>query len=346
MTIIEELDSQDLFGQAYALPDQMEHALRASKDLEGLPAKDRIENIVVIGMGGSGIGGDVLVATAAPFVPVPITVVKGYEIPAFVGEGSLVFASSFSGNTEETVEAATDAAVQGAKMVCITSGGKLAELAGGWGAPVVRVPKNIPQPRAAIGALATPAIAILEDIGLFPGARQWIDNALEQVKKRRDELSQPGNAAEELAQRLQGKMVITHAAGAIGNAAAQRWKTQINENAKQAAFFAVMPEICHNEVVGWDAIADVTRQSLAVVNLRHDEEHPQNARRFEIIPNHVRQYVAQIENIRAEGDGGLAQLMDLVMFGDYVSLHMAIQQKIDPGPVEYLTKLKAELSNR
>ena len=346
MTTIAELDKQDLFGQAYALPDHMEHALRASKDLDGLPPKDRIENIVVLGMGGSGIGGDVLVATAAPFVPVPITVVKGYEIPAFVGEGSLVFASSFSGNTEETIEAATEAAVQGAKMVCVTSGGKLAELAGGWGAPIVRVPKSIPQPRAAIGALAIPAIAVLEDIGMFPGARQWIDDALDQVKKRRDELSVPGNFAEELAQKLQGKLVITHSAGAIGQAVAQRWKGQINENAEQAAYFNVIPELCHNESVSWDALSSMTKENIAIVNLRHSEEHPQNSRRFDIVDEHIREHVALIENVVAEGEGGLAQLMDLVMIGDYVSLHMAIQRGIDPGPVDFMAKMKSELSNR
>ena len=158
----------------------------------------------MLGMGGSGIAGDVLVATAAPFMPVPVTVQKSYELPAFVGEGSLVFAISFSGNTEETVEAATDAAVQGAKVVVVSSGGQLVELAGSWGAPVVRVPKNIPQPRAAIGALAIPPIAILEEMGLFPGAGQWITYAIDQLKRRRDELQTPGNAAEKLAENSVG----------------------------------------------------------------------------------------------------------------------------------------------
>jgi glucose/mannose-6-phosphate isomerase len=346
MSTISELDKQDLFGQAYALPDQMQHALRASEGLEGLPKKERIENVVVLGMGGSGIAGDVLVAAAAPFVPVPITVVKGYEIPAFVGEGSLVFAVSCSGDTEETVEAATEAAVQGAKIVVVSKGGKLADLAGGWGSPVVRVPQNIPQPRAAIGALAIPAIAVLEDIGLFPGARQWIDQAIEQVTKRRDELTQPGNFAEKLAEQLKNKLTVVHSSGSLGMAVAQRWKTQINENAKAAAYWATMPEVCHNEVVGWDALAPNTKDNLAIISLRHDEEHPQVMRRFELTAPHVKPNVALMEDVVAEGDGTLAQLMDLVMIGDYVSLHMAIQQGIDPGPVDFLSELKGALSQR
>lgn len=346
MTDIATLDSQDLFGLAAALPDHVEGAVRATKNLEGLPAKERVENVVVLGMGGSGISGDVLVATAAPFMPVPVTVVKSYECPAFVGEGSLVFAISFSGNTEETVEAATDAAVQGAKVVVISSGGQLSELAGSWGSPVVRVPKNIPQPRAALGALAIPAIAVLEDIGLFPGAGQWIDLAVEQLKKRRDELTQPGNCAEQLAEKLAGKLTVIHGGGALGAAAAQRWKTQINENAKTAAYWAAQPELCHNEVVGWDALSDHTKQHLAVVSLRHDDEHPQVTRRFDLVDEHMGPHVSAIHQVRAEGDGDLAQLMDLVMLGDFTSLHMAVQAGVDPGPVDFLSVLKAELGNR
>lgn len=346
MTDIKSLDKQNLFGQAYAMPDQIEFGLRAAKDLEGLPSKDRVENIVVLGMGGSGISGDVLAAVASPFVPVPISVVKGYEIPAYVGEGSLVFAMSFSGNTEETIEAASDAAVQGAKMVVVSSGGQLADLAAGWGAPHIRVPKDIPQPRAALGALFAPQISVLEQIGLFPGASQWVDLALEQVKKRRDELSQPGNYAEQLAERLVGKLAVTHGGGMIGHAVSQRWKTQINENAKSAAYWATMPELCHNEVVGWEALADNTRQNLAIINLRHDEEHPQVTRRFELTDKQVGPEVAFIEDVRAEGDGALAQTLDLVMLGDYVSLHMAMHRNIDPGPVDYLAVLKSELARR
>ncbi|MFP5317879.1 MAG: SIS domain-containing protein, partial [Acidimicrobiia bacterium] len=160
----ERLDSQNLFDVAAGLPEQVADAARAAKNLDRLPTKEHIENVVVLGMGGSGIAGDILLATAAPFMPVPVVVVKGYELPAFVGEGSLVIAISFSGNTEETIEAATEAAMQGAKMAVVASGGGLADLAQGWGAPVVGVPTSIPQPRAAIGALAIPPLVMLEQV--------------------------------------------------------------------------------------------------------------------------------------------------------------------------------------
>ena len=145
------LDSQGIWDVTVGLPEQMERAAREAAEVEGLPERHAIEHVVVMGMGGSGIAGDIVLAAAAPFMAVPVVVVKGYECPHFVGDGSLVFAISFSGNTEETIEAASEAAIQGARMVCVTSGGELAKLASSWGAPVIGVPDTIPQPRAGIG---------------------------------------------------------------------------------------------------------------------------------------------------------------------------------------------------
>jgi glucose/mannose-6-phosphate isomerase len=276
-------------------------------------------------------------------MPVPVVVVKSYELPAFVGEGSLVFAVSFSGDTEETLEAASLAAVQGAHVVAVTGGGQLARLAAGWDAPVIPVPTGIAQPRAAIGAMAIPPLVVLEQIGLFKGAYQWIDLAVSQLQRRRDRLVRPGNDAEELARRIGRTMPLVYGGGVVGATAAQRWKTQINENANAPAFWNSQPELCHNEIQGWGQHGDVTRQLFTIVNLRHDGEHPQVMRRFELVDELEREVVAGIEEVRAEGEGELAQLLDLILFGDFVSLHMAAQEGLDPGPVPALVQLKAAL---
>jgi glucose/mannose-6-phosphate isomerase len=339
----EVLDTDGMFDVTAGLPEQVAAAADAARDLDGLPDHDSVENVVVLGMGGSGISGDLLVAAASPFMPVPVVVGKGYELPHFVGESSLVFAISFSGNTEETIEAATDAAMQGARLVVITSGGELARLAAGWGAPVVSVPDTIPQPRAAIGAMAIPPLVVLEQIGLFPGATQWIDLAVGQLQRRRDRLTRPSNDAATLAKRLARTIPLVHGGGAIGATAAQRWKTQINENAKCPCFWAAQPELCHNEVAGWGQHGDATRQLVSLVTLRHDHEHPQVSRRFELVGDLVREVVAGIEEVHAEGEGELAQLLDLILFGDFVSLHMAAEEGIDPGPVPALVEIKARL---
>src|SRR5207245_8461328 len=132
---------------AASLPEQVFDAAVRARGLSGLPDRERVENIVVLGMGGSGVAGDVLAAAAGPFLPVPVIVSKGYELPAFVGESSLVFAISFSGNTEETLEAASAAAVEGANLVVISQGGELGQLAEGWWVPRSRVPGDVPAPR-------------------------------------------------------------------------------------------------------------------------------------------------------------------------------------------------------
>ncbi|HVC71423.1 MAG TPA: SIS domain-containing protein [Acidimicrobiales bacterium] len=337
------LDSLGMFAAAAALPEQVAAAALAAQGLEGLPDHEYVEQVVVLGMGGSGIAGDLMMAVAGPFLPVPVVVVKSYDLPDFVGPGSLVFALSFSGDTEETVEAAGEAADAGASLVAVTSGGELARLAGVWGAPTVPVPAAIPQPRAALGAMAIPPLIVLEQIGLFPGAGRWVELAVEQLRRRRDTLLVPGNPAETVARSLGRTIPLIHGAEALGAAAALRWKNQINENAKSPAFSAVYPELCHNEIAGWGCNGDVTRQIITLVNLRHDAEHPQVVRRFDLVADLLREVVADIVEVRAEGEGDLAQLLDLVLFGDFVSLHLAALQGVDPGPVPALVELKDRL---
>jgi len=337
------LDTVGMFDLTAGLPEQVQTAAANTRGLEGLPERESIENIVVLGMGGSGVAGDLLQAAAGPFMSVPVMTVKSYELPAFVGDGSLVIAISCSGNTEETLEAATEAAMQGARIVAVTQGGELAKLAAGWGAPIISVP-DIPQPRAALGALAIPPLVVLEEIGLFPGATQWIDLAIVQMQRRRDALIKDDNAAEQLARKIGRTLTLVHGGGPIGATAAQRWKTQINENAKAPAFWAAQPELCHNEIQGWGQHGDVTRQVLTLIALRHDSEHPQVTRRFDLTSEYLREVVSSIEEVQAEGEGDLAQLLDLILFGDFVSLYMAFQEGIDPGPVPVLVDLKQRLA--
>ncbi|MHB8329247.1 MAG: bifunctional phosphoglucose/phosphomannose isomerase [Acidimicrobiales bacterium] len=337
------LDTLGMFEATASLPEQVGAAVGAAHGLDGLPDHAYVEHVVVLGMGGSGIAGDVMVAVAGPFLPVPVVVVKSYDLPDFVGRGSLVFAVSFSGNTEETVEAAGEAADAGASLVAVTNGGELGRLAEEWGAPIVPVPGDIPQPRAALGAMAIPPLIVLEDIGLFPGASQWVALAIDQLSRRRDQLVRSGGLAEDIARQIGRTIPVVHGAQALGATAALRWKAQVNENAKSPAFSAVYPELCHNEIAGWGQHGDVTRQVMTLVNLRHDAEHPQVVRRFEFVSEVLREVVAGIIDVRAQGEGDLAQLLDLILVGDFVSLHLAAREGIDPGPVPVLEQLKHRL---
>jgi glucose/mannose-6-phosphate isomerase len=338
------LDSIGMFAAAASMPEQVFDAAVRARGLDGLPERERIENIVVLGMGGSGVAGDVLAAAAGPFLPVPVIVSKGYELPAFVGESSLVFAISFSGNTEETLEAASSAAVEGAHLVVITQGGELGRLAQSWGVPHVSVPESIPVPRAGLGATAIPPLIVLEEIGLFPGAQQWVDFAVEQLRARREELSGDDSPAKALAKAIGRTIPLVHGGGDIGSVAAMRWKTEVNENANAPAFWNAHPELCHNEMQGWGQHGDVTRQVLTLVNLRHEYEHPQVARRFEVTESMLDEVVASVHEVQAAGEGQLAQLLDLMLYGTFVSLELAAQEGIDPGPMGTLDEIKEQVA--
>ncbi len=340
------LDTVGMFGLTAALPEQAERAAAVAAEVAADMEPSDVTNVVVVGMGGSGITGDVVAAVAAPLLPVPVVVCKSYECPAFVGPETLMFAVSASGNTEETVQAATDAEAAGARLVAVTGGGQLGELAEAWGAPVVPVPPDIPQPRAALGAMAIPPLVVLDHLGLYRGGRTWITAAVDQLKRRRDEIEAAGESSEPaaIARRIGRTMALIQGGGSVGATAAQRWKTQINENAKAPAWWSAQPELCHNEVCGWGQNGDITRQVITAVTLRHEGEHPQVGRRFELVSEIMREVLADVIEVQAAGDGDLAQLLDLVITGDYMSLWLAVQTGVDPGPVPILGELKAALA--
>lgn len=341
------LDSWSMLEATAGLAEQIETAVEAasSVDLAALPERGQIENVLVLGMGGSGVSGDLLTVVAGPFMPVPVVVVKGYEPPSYANESTLVFAMSFSGDTEETVDAVTTAALAGCPLVAVTRGGEIGRLADSWHAPVVPVAAGIPAPRAGLGAMAIPPLIVLERLGLFPGAGEWIARAVTQLKKRRDALLVPGNDAEVLARRIGRTIPLVYGGGGMGSVAAARWKTQVNENAKAPAFANTVPELCHNEIAGWGQHGDMTRQVFSLVNLRHEHEHPQVMKRFELVTRWTEEVMGGLHEVRAEGDGALAQLLDLITFGDFVSLHLAFQEGVDPGPVPVLDEIKAALAD-
>jgi glucose/mannose-6-phosphate isomerase len=338
------LDTLGMFDAAYGLPEQLEAAAAAAWDVSDLPPAEGVSAVAVLGMGGSGIGGDVAASVAGPSCPVPVVVSKHYECPGFVGPDTLVLAMSFSGNTEETVAAATEAYGRGARVVVVAAGGHLERLAHDWGAPVVPVDRSIPMPRAALGAMTAPVLVVLERLGLFDGADEQIRLAAEQLRRRRDRLMADGNDAQALARRIGRTLPLVYGGGAVGEAAAWRWKGQFNENPKVPSWCNRIPELTHNELCGWGQHGDVTRQVFSLLFLRHGFEHPQVGRRFEFVADACDEVVADFHTVVAEGTGPLAQFMDLVMQGDLVTLHMSVDAGVDPGPVQILDDIKGWLS--
>jgi glucose/mannose-6-phosphate isomerase len=340
------VDSQSMWSLAAGLPEQIVAGLDAGRAIGDLPHGDRIDSVAVLGMGGSGIAGDVLAAAARGTCPVPVVPVKSYELPRWVGPRSLVFSVSCSGQTEETLAATESALAAGASLVAVTGGGELARLAGEHGVPVVPVPTTIPQPRAAIGAMAVPLLVIADRLGLLPGAQDQLAASFDHLARRRDQLVGPDSPAREVARRIGRTIPLIHGAQGLASVAASRWKTQVNENAKAPAFWSVQPELCHNEIAGWAQYGDMTRQVLTAIELRTADEHPQVARRFAWVSELLLEVLAAVVTVWAQGDSPIARFFDLVLMGDFVSLHLADREGIDPGPVPVLQDLKRHLMKR
>lgn len=342
-------DSLHFLDAVAGLPEQLAAAHEAAGSVhpDAYPSRDRIRDVVVMGMGGSGISGDVVSAAFNDELPVPLTVLKQYRVPAFVGPQTLAFAVSYSGDTEETVSMARAAVAAGASLVVVSCGGELARIAEESGGLHLPCPGGF-MPRAAVGALVAPLAVALFRLGLAPGAHAQLVRAQEQLARRRDRcvpsVEGQANPARELARRIDRTIPVIYGGGALGSVAAYRWKCDVNENAKAPAFWHAYPELDHNEICGWGQHGDVTRQVLSIVELRHGFEHPQLARRFEVTREIVEETVHQVLTVEAEGEGRLAQLLDLMYVGDWTSCYLALQNDVDPGPIDAIFELKRRLA--
>ena len=267
-------DSLGLLDAVHGLPEQLAAAHEeAAVVLDGadLGTADNITNIVVMGMGGSGIAGDVIAAVGTAGLSAPVVVLKQYRTPAYVGPRTLAFAVSYSGDTEETVSMASSAARCGARLVSVSTGGALSALAAEYDGLHVPCPPGL-LPRAAVGALVAPLFVTAYRTGLAPGAHAQLVLAQEQLARRRDKCKPSVDASANLAReraRLIGRTIpVIYGGGAIGSIAAYRWKCDVNENAKAPSYSAMYPELGHNEICGWGQHGDVTRQLMTLIQDR------------------------------------------------------------------------------
>jgi glucose/mannose-6-phosphate isomerase len=346
------VDSLGVLDALRGWPEQLaaahEGAARAIGDCR-LPTPDEVDHVVFCGMGGSGIVGDVVVAVGTATLPVPIVVLKQYRTPAFVGPRTLVFAVSYSGETEETIGMARGAIDAGARLVTISSGGTLAALGEEHGILHLPVADHYPAPRFALGAMVAPAFVTLFKMGMLPEAHAGLVKAQQQLARRRDQccpdVAGARNPAREVARKIGRTFPVIYGMGGLGAVAAMRWKQSVNENAKSPAFWNQYPELDHNEICGWGQHGDVTRQIITLVELRHGLEHPRLSDRAHATRALVEECVAQIIEVEASGEGRLAQLLDLIYVGDWSTAYLALDNDVDPGPIDAVTQLKAALGD-
>jgi len=336
-------DPSGMLDAVLGLAAQVRDGYREGLGAVDLPAGDGVTAVAVCGMGGSGVSGDIVRALYRDRLTLPVTVAKGPVLPAFCGKDTLVLLSSYSGNTAETLACFEQATHWGCRVVAVTSGGELARRAAEQGVPTVPVPTGF-QPRAAVGHLTFGVLGALEAMGVVPTLEEEVDHVatvLERVRNRiGPEVPESENRAKRLARAIGDRFPVLWGADGVGSVAAARWRTELNENAKVPAFSAALPELDHNEVVGWAA---GTGERFVLLTLRHTGEHADVAERF---PPSVEVALSSgmlHEEVRADGDSPLAALMSLVMLGGAVSVYLAAARGVDPTPIDAITRIKKAL---
>jgi glucose/mannose-6-phosphate isomerase len=337
------LDTLGLWDAAVAWPEQIEAArLTTVAALEEVawPATGSMSAVVVLGVHGAGAA---VAAFGAPRSRVPIVVVPGFEVPAFVGPGTVVVAVSYGGSTAETLAAAQAAQQRGATVAVITSGGALAGWASSERVPRLPIDGSFPVERAAYPAEVVTLPLTLAHLGVLEEVGPMLQAAASTWERRRTAFAHLDGPAAEMARHIGRTLPIIYGATGLSAVAALRWKTQVNENAKTAAFAGEVPDVGHHEVAGWGQHGDVTRQVLTLITLRDAGENPLVARQFDLVVAATDEVMANVIPLWADGDSELGRFFDLVMFGDFVSLHLAGRESIDPGPAPALSDVAAAL---
>ena len=326
-----------MFNLIKDFPTQLLQAVEIGEKA-GLRSKfdNPITNVVVCGLGGSGIGGDVLSELLRGELGVPIIVVKGYSLPAFVNKSTLLILCSYSGNTEETLSCARDAVKKGIQATCVSSGGKLAEIAIKHNYDLITIPSGFP-PRTCLGYAVAQLFFILKHHGLI--GKDFKDNLIRSASFMQLEQQKIREDAECLAAQIMHKPIIVYAEDKY-QSVALRLKQQINENAKGHCWLNVLPELNHNELVGWSK----ANPNLAMLVIRTDDEHPRNALRIAFTENVLSNLPQPFFEIHAKGHDIYEKHYYLIHVGDWLSYHLALMQGYDPFDIEVLKKLKSHLT--
>jgi glucose/mannose-6-phosphate isomerase len=341
------IDASGMLGVLERFPEQVREAIEIGQSEIALPSIPGLRTVAVLGMGGSGISGDVVAALVAESgLRLPVVTVKGYTLPAFVDSDSLVFAVSYSGNTEETLECYEQARERGATIVAVSSGGKLTELAHKSGIPLFEIPGGL-QPRASLGYLFVPIMCALERMGMIAGAVERLSGAVSMLEQRRAEYG-PGcpmddNPSKRLAKDLVGFLPVVYGAEGYVDVAALRWKAQFNEMAKVPSFHNYFPELNHNETVGWQNLGEICSRSHLIV-LGEPSMHARVEKRVKITLDLVAGSVGHSTRVCARGANTTERLLDLINFGDYASVYLALALGEDPTPVTRIETLKKRLA--
>jgi glucose/mannose-6-phosphate isomerase len=339
LNVINQRDPEGFLGFAANQPEQLRHSFGIAAEHFARPVK----NVVFTGMGGSSLVAEF--ARTWPQLDVPYVITKEYTLPKFVGEDTLVIAASYSGNTEETLEALEHARKVDAQIAVITHGGTLLENATTHGDILAQL-ADAPQPRAGVFSAYRALVEILEAAALIPqGSTKELEKLVEPLeaaaKQWTADVPETNNYAKQLAQKMVGKTPIIYG-GPLMAPAAYKWKIDVNENAKNTAWCGVLPEFNHNEFLGWSG--HPVEKPFAVIDLLSSFEHPRVQKRFEVSDRLLSGMRPASVNVEAKGNSALEHMLYLVLLGDMATTYLAYLNGVNPSPVVLVEKFKKELA--
>jgi glucose/mannose-6-phosphate isomerase len=343
---LREGDPGGMLEAIAGLPRHCREGYELGRTAAELPSGEGVTAIAFCGMGGSAVAGDVLRSLYADRLRIPVVVVRTPELPEWCGPHSLVVVSSYSGDTAETLACFEQAVRRGSRIVAVTSGGTLARRAAELGLAVVTVPGGS-QPRAALGYLALGCLGALETVGLLPSVGPELDEAARELEALAAQLA-PGvptdiNPAKQLVEAIGERVPVIWGAEGIGSVVASRWKTQCNENGKVPAWAASLPELDHNEVVGWSTDRG---RGFFLVALRHEGEHSEIAPRFPLSVQIATDAGVDAQEVWARGRSSLSRLLTMIMIGDFTATYLGLARGADPSEIDVITRLKTALAKR
>ena len=347
ITEISRMDTEDMLELLLSFPKQCEEALYIGENVKPRASyKRNYSQIIFTGLGGSAIGADIIKGFTEDEMRIPLFVNRNYMLPNFADRNSLIFAVSYSGNTEETISAYLQAKKIGAKIIVITSGGKLGDLALKNNNVLVSIPKGYP-PRCALGYSLITALVMLSKLGLIKNKRSEIKKTarlLERLRKKKlsPRIKGKANMAKEIARKIHRRFPVVYASARLESVAI-RWRGEFAENSKTLASSHVFPEMNHNEIVGWMNPRGTLNKFTAII-LKDKGDHPRIKQRMRVTASILKKENFRLLEIASYGNTLLERMLSLIYIGDFVSFYLALLNRIDPTPVNRITYLKKQLA--
>lgn len=336
---INKYDSQNQFQVLRNSYSQISDAWNYKIDLNGLK-RNNFSSILFCGLGGSAISGDLLSDYLYGELTIPFNVVRGYNLPAYVNQNTLVIISSYSGNTEETISCFKQSLAKKSQLVVITSGGKIEKIASSNNIPVIKIPGGF-QPRYALGLSFYSLLKLIHELG-FAEENKNVTDTINLWKIRSDDYSGENNYALQLAEQLVGLIPVIYSSEYLSSAG-YRFKCQLNENAKLHAFYHTLPEMNHNEIVGWESYKE-KQFHTKVIYLLDKEYHPQIKKRFDTLKELLAGKAIEILTISSNEENRKVRIMDLIFLADWISFYASVLRGFDPSEIDFINRMKQRLT--